>query len=66
MEEDLNILVNKRRPQKCYIKKPLQPKTNKSRFVYDFKEQNSTVTSWQPEQHNNQKCMAQFKKPNQA
>ena len=40
----------------------MQPKLNKRWFICNFKEQHSTVTSRQPDQHNKQKCIGTIKK----
>ena len=44
MEDDLNILVNGRRPPKLKKKKTMQPKENKKDILYVVLK-NSTVTS---------------------
>ena len=56
MEDNLNILVYGRVEDnlKNKITITMQPKTNKSLFLGNFKEQHTTVTSRQPDQHNNQ------------
>jgi hypothetical protein len=46
MEDDFNILVGE--------KNQCNEKNIKDVFVFNFKEQHSTVTSRQPDEHNNQ------------
>jgi hypothetical protein len=56
MEDDLNILVNGRQPPKLKI-----PKQCNLKHIKHFEEKNSTVTSGEPDQHNNQKYAGTIK-----